>query len=967
MKFPTQDWPAISALLDEALELPPEHRDRWLDALPEAARVHRDTLSQLLADHAHVETQDFLHTLPKLGEEAADPSATVGVERSIGPYRLLRVLGRGGMGTVWLAERSDGQLKRCVALKLPHVGLPDARLVERFARERDILASLAHPHIARLYDAGVADEGQPFLALEYVEGEPFAKYCDAHQLGLTQRIRLFLQVLAAVQYAHAHLVVHRDIKPSNVMVTSDGQVRLLDFGIAKLMIDGVAKETELTQLGGRALTLDYASPEQIGGQAITTASDLYSLGVLLYELLAGERPYRLKRDTRAALEEAILAADVLKPSEVVFTAATAQARSTSTRRLKRDLAGDLDTIILKALKKNPAARYGTADAFAQDIERHLKDEAILARPDSPWYQARKFLWRNKGVTMSATTVLIALALGLGVALQQTSIARHQAEVAGQEAQREKITKDFLLSVFRASDPRIASDKPRGTITAKELLDISSTRIEREFAKDPDTEIQLLGIVADIYGELDENETFVRLIERQTDLARKQYGNYHPIVINGLLKTADDANTRGDTEQALKLLGQSDDLIKRAGLDRAAERAYWWLIRGFSVHDASSNQKRLRAFEHAVDLYATVAPDDLRHAFALSALGGIYHAQGDYVRAAEYTKQSIAIAEKVPDRDDGALSANYSNLGKSLAFRGDFDGAERANAVAVSLAKSTYGVNSWYYWIAAANQAQAVHLRGDRERSQGMFEALLPLLPDPSTKYRNALEENSAAQVFETYGSRLSAEGRARAAIPWLAHAERGYIEAPFRPSDIDHVRGELGSAYDQAGKAEDAERLLKTALDGYLSTSPIDEPRVLQQRERWGRFLLKHGDVSGSGAQFREILAQAHERNLFSVALAHGGLALIAVQQHDGATALQSSARALDIFDNVTGFRDVRMGPYLWRIRAEALLESGDARGAVEWARRALDSVRRYDDAASPDLAIAETTFRSAVRASSFP
>ena len=961
----------LSALLDQALDLAPEQRMAWLAELSTRDSDMGAQVKALLASMAEadadrlLETRDLLNR--RLGLAVAAPASLEG--RLFGPYRVLRLLGQGGMGSVWLAERADGLFSRQVALKLVQQSLMGgAGLSERFARERAILAGLDHPRIARLLDAGVAEDGQPYLAIEYVEGTPLTVYCDAKRLPLPARIDLVVQVLSAVQHAHRNLVVHRDLKPSNILVTPEGQVRLLDFGIAKLMTDGAARETELTQLGGRALTPEYASPEQIAGEPVTTASDVYSLGVLLYELLCGNRPYQLKRDSRGALEEAILTIDPMRPSQSAMTDAIATARSTTAKKLRQTLGGDLDTIVLKALKKNPAERYATADAFMQDLQRYLAHEPVLARPDSAVYRVRKFVWRNKFAAASALAVFVALAAGLGVARWQTSIARNQTEIANREVTREKTTKDFLVSVFKASDPRIASDKPRGTITAKELLDVSSARIEREFVNDPDTEIQLLGIVADIYGELDENETFMRLSEKQTNLARSHYGEAHPVVINGLLKQADDASTRGDYGQALKLLDQIDDLIKRAGLDRASERAYWWLSRGFALQsDASTQKGRIHAFERAVELYAVVAPDDPRHAFALSALGGIYHGQGDYGRAADYTRRSIAIAEKVPDRDDGALSVNYSNLGKSLSYQGDFDGAEHAHKVAVRLAKSTYGMNSWYYWIAAANQGQTVHLKGDRERAREMFEALIRLLPDPTTKYRNALEENSAARVLEIYGSCLSAEGRPQLAILRLKYAERGYTEAPTYYYDINHVHGELGLAYDRAGRTEDARRMLKSALDGYLSTSPLDDPGVLKQREMWGTFLLNHGDVSGAGEQFRAILTQAHDRNLFSVALAHGGLTLIAVKQHDSGAALQASARALEVFDHVTGFRDVRMGPYLWRIRAEALLESGDAKGAVEWAQRALDSDRRYDDPASPDIAMAETTLRAAAKAARSP
>src|SRR5450432_4280150 len=285
----------LSTLLDHVLALAPERREAWLATIPaenqDMVPLVRELMTSLSAaeDDRLLETRDVLQR--QIAAAAGSPVSLVG--RHFGPYRVLRELGRGGMGSVWLAERADGLFARSVALKLVHAHLAGPALTERFARERAILAGLNHPHIARLLDAGYADDGQPYLAIDYVEGTPLTAYCDAHR----------------------NLVIHRDLKPSNILVTLDGEVRLLDFGIAKLMQDGQTRETELTELGGRALTPDYASPEQIAGQPLTTASDVYALGVILYELLCGNRPYRLKRDSRGALEEAILTVEATRPSQ----------------------------------------------------------------------------------------------------------------------------------------------------------------------------------------------------------------------------------------------------------------------------------------------------------------------------------------------------------------------------------------------------------------------------------------------------------------------------------------------------------------------------------------------------------------------------------------------------------------------------------------------------------------------------
>jgi eukaryotic-like serine/threonine-protein kinase len=329
----------------------------------------------------------------------------------VGPYRLIRLLGEGGMAEVWLAQRADGSIKREVALKLPLLRRERQDLSSRFARERDILAALEHPHIARLYDAGVTSDGLPYLAMEYVRGERLTAWCDTRRLGVNERLKLVLQVLDALQYAHAHHVIHRDIKPSNILVNEAGYVRLLDFGVAKLL-EQHEQQTDITIVHGRALTPEYASPELARGETVEAASDMYSLGVLLYELLTGCLPYGIKSTNSLALiEQAIVAADVARPSTHLAPEADA-ARATTQEKLERQLRGDLDAIVLKALAKRPSDRYGSAAALADDLRRYLSGQPVKARPDRFTYRFSKRVQRHRAGWAAgfAATVLAAAAL-----------------------------------------------------------------------------------------------------------------------------------------------------------------------------------------------------------------------------------------------------------------------------------------------------------------------------------------------------------------------------------------------------------------------------------------------------------------------------------------------------------------------------------------------------------------------------
>ena len=441
-QWTAEQWKRVSAHLDRALELDGPAREVWISELErQDAEIGRQ-LRELLETHDANSAAAFLEYSP-LSEAADYRSYLVG--RQFGSYRVLSLLGHGGMGSVWLAERADGLFTRRVALKLIHPALVSRLMTERFSREREILASLNHPSITRLIDAGFAADEQPYLALEYVDGRPITDYCDECRIPIRERLQLLQQVLSAVQYAHAHLVIHRDLKPSNILVTQNGHAHLLDFGIAKLLNEGEAKETELTRLGGRALTPDYAAPEQIAGAPITTATDVYALGVLLYEILTGERPYKLKHDSPRALEEAILHTEPISLGRAMVSEAAAAARATTVKKLSTLLRGDLGTIAVKALKKSPTDRYATANAFDEDIARFLRGDVVLARRDSLAYRVRKFMRRHRLGIAVAGVLMATLIGGLGA-------TSYEARVAG--LQRDAAVQAQLRSLTQTADARL---------------------------------------------------------------------------------------------------------------------------------------------------------------------------------------------------------------------------------------------------------------------------------------------------------------------------------------------------------------------------------------------------------------------------------------------------------------------------------------------------------------------------------
>jgi serine/threonine-protein kinase len=873
--------------------------------------------------------------------EGGDEEGGFAAGQRVGPYVLERELGRGGMGVVWLAARADGAYERRVALKLPHTHLLTGALRQRFARERDILARLSHPHIAQLYDAGVAADGQPYLALEQVEGTPITRYCLERSLPIAARLDLAEQVLDAVRYAHARLVVHRDLKPSNILVTPEGQVKLLDFGIAKLL--DADDQGELTRIAGRAVTPEYCAPEQLHGGTITTAVDVYALGVVLYELLTGVRPLdRLARGRVRGASEA--GGDAPLASTRASDAHAKSVGLDGARTLRKRLAGDLDAVLAKAVEEDAARRYASAEAFADDLARYRRLEPVLARRVGYAARAFKFARRHRiGVAFACAMVVTVVAGVVAVGWEALRMQR--------EAERANATRDFLVSVFRASDPRVAHDKPAGQMTAKELLDGSVDRIETEFAKDPQTQLELLGITAEIYGQLLDEEKYQSLQKKRVELARRLYGDRHPIVFDGrLVDVWADIYSQNYAEANRALEALDRDLVA-ANADDTVQRAEWWLAKGEALQATpGADAERRQALEKAVALYARKDPGNESYVAALANLGNVHFAHDEYAEAKTRYQQALEAVSRVKDRDDGDVSMIETNLAQALQNLGDIAGAENAYGKAAELTLRSRGEKDPNYWHVVANYARLLHLRGERQRADAMFESLLRVIP------ADWKATTTDATVKEMYGASLSAEGRPAEGVALLEAALVAYLARPLREYDLRRLQEALGSAYDRAGRSDDAREMFRAALAERLAKDPPASPPVLALRERWGRFLLDHGDAAGAEAEFRGVLAGAAGAKLLAVAMAHAGLARISLARRDAATAKTECERALATLDAIAGVYDVRAQPYIWRIRSEVSRERGDLADARQWAQRALEASQRYDAPESREIAAAKAT-----------
>jgi tetratricopeptide (TPR) repeat protein len=542
-RLDNEQWRRVDALLVEALELPSDARDAWLEALAPPDREFAPLLRRLLnrdggARDEFLQRPVTASTLAAVGDELDSELAG----RTVGPYTLIRELGAGGMGTVWLARRTDGAISRPVALKLPRYGW--GRGVEaRLQAERESLASLEHPNIARIYDAGTTAGGRPYFAMEYVDGMPIDDYVRRHASSVDDCLRLFLQIARAVAHAHARLIVHRDLKPSNVLVTPDGEVRLLDFGAAKLLAAGDTGPSDLTRESGGAMSPAYAAPEQLRGETITVATDVWSLGVVLFELLAGARPFtRSGADLRRVVEA---------PAPLASHAAVDRSRA-------RVLRGDIDAILARALAEDPPGRYASVDAMAEDVRRYLAGEPVQARRVTAWYRASRFVARHRLAVGASAAAIVALVGALGMALWQAKVARAEA------ARAARVT-EFVSSIFTHATPR---NGVGGAVTAVDVLSDASRRIEVELANEPAAAAQIGTIVGQSLDDLGVPEGLESLMTRTVAHAYAAWGRLDPRTLRAEVLLA-EAETYRDPDAALQRLDRILPEL-RAGMPATVE-------------------------------------------------------------------------------------------------------------------------------------------------------------------------------------------------------------------------------------------------------------------------------------------------------------------------------------------------------------------------------------------------------------
>ena len=781
-------WRALEPHLDRALDLSAPERQAWLESLrAQDPRLAAD-LRGLLALHDGTSQDSFLED----AFPARPPSASL-AGRTLGAYTLIEPIGQGGMGSVWLARRSDGRFEGRVAVKLLNASLVGRSGEERFRREGSILARLDHRHIARLLDAGVSDWGQPYLVLEHVDGEHIDRYCDVRRLGTETRLRLFLDVAAAVSLAHTNLVVHRDIKPSNVLVGQDGRVRLLDFGIAKLLEDGDGSgvETALTREGGRAFTPEFAAPEQLTGGVVTTSTDVHALGTLLYLLLTGAHPAGRARSTPALLLKAIVDTDPKRPSEAA-TAGDATARSTTAEGLRRQLRGDLDTIVTKALKKDPADRYPSVDAMAEDVRRFLAHEPIGARPDSFGYRTAKFVRRHRiGVALGALALIGALS-GTVAILWQADEARKQRDAAQAQLARATASSEFLGFLLSAAAP--AGKK----FVVADLLQEGEEVVEKQFDKDDPLRAELLAGIGMQYLSAQRWEKAQPVLERAEKAASRSADP--ALRARARCPLALAYVVAGDTKRGEELISRTiADLPEDSPHALArAECLTRWSEFGFFTDEGEPMVRR--ASEALSTVAGAPVPSLLTRLDAQSAL-----AYGYYLT-----------------RENAKADAAFAELTKLL----EQNGRDRTLAAA----------DAWNNW-------GLVHHRGDIRKAEPLYRRSLEL--------HRAIEGDAVgAVVLHNYAGVLQQLARHAEAEPVFQEAIR---TARARQNTYVEIAAtlELAGMYAGTGRLLEARAALAT-LDPYIGTKAFTPLRRAYLAYTRGVLASAEGEDGEAWKQFAE-------------------------------------------------------------------------------------------------------------------
>ena len=814
MTVPTARWQEIRALFEDVVGAGTASRAERLQIIGVRDPELRASVEALL--NMDGVTEDPLQRA--IGAAAGDlleQHADRLIGTRVGPYRIVSVLGHGGTSTVYAAERADPQFQQMVAIKVLHHATIHPRMRSRLHSERHILAKLEHPCIARLIDSGDLEDGTPYIVMEHVAGEDVLQYCDSRTLFVRERLELFVKVCEAVQYAHRNLIVHRDLKPGNILVTPEANPKLLDFGIAKLLApESISHTLPVTRLQERVLTPENAAPEQVLGRPITTATDIYALGVLLYQLLSGRPPYRLTSYSQLQLERAICMDDPPRPSQAVTAKIAGETdldrqrisdrRGLSPERLRARLAGDLDAVIAMAMRKEPERRYGSAQALADDIGRHLRAEPVLARQGDWRYNSAKFLRRHFLAVSGIAALIVGLAGVAGITLWQNHRIELARQATARERDRAQQVSGFLVDVFSQADPFNAQGHDT---TAKDLLDRGAAKIMENLDEQPEVRAELLESIGLAYRRQGRSAQAVPLFEQALTIRRAAKPANPAQVAVALANLAEALTDAGNLTSAEGYLNQALSLSKGASPSANRQTADILMQLGRLALDGRSQPAQATEyFQQALSVYANVlGPGSAEAGAALIGLADSAIWRNDYAQAEKYERDGLAIYQSTLSRDHPDHAVALANLGSILVERGKFSEAEPMLSEALEVEKRVFG---------PAHQRVAQTLES------------IARLYENRGEYRRAID--TASQALALTRQRLGEE-----------HYLVGYR--------LDY----LASLYLQAHDAATAEKLARDALQIYGRSLPAEHLYVASTRQLLGDILIARQRYPAAMAELR--------------------------------------------------------------------------------------------------------------------
>jgi non-specific serine/threonine protein kinase/serine/threonine-protein kinase len=770
----SERWKRVKEIVGNALETPAAERSAYLDSACSGDFDLRAEAESLLA--AHADAADL--SRPPWEPDAADGPT---FSQTVGPYKLVRILGVGGMGQVWLAEQTE-PVRRTVALKLIRAGMYDASIVKRFQSERQSLAMMDHPAIAKVFDASATPAGQPYLVMEYVDGLPITDYCDLKKLNIRDRLKLFIEVCEGVKHAHQKAIIHRDLKPSNILVVEvDGKPRprIIDFGLAKAAVAVVPGETLITHVGGFLGTPGYMSPEQADPevQGIDTRTDVYSLGVVLYELLTGFLPFDTAKWKNQRIDEMLRAlreSDPQRPSTKVSanrhtSTAQAEMRGTETRQLVGALRGDLDWITLKALERERDRRYGTPSELAADIERYLQNLPVMARPASAGYRLRKFVRRNGlvlGISGGLAVLLIAFAVMQTIQVRRITRERDRAD---------RIT-EFMTNMFRVSDP---SEARGNTITAREVLDRGSQQVEAGLARDPEVQARLMETMGEVYSALGLYQQAQPFLEKALATRRRLLGTESPETLRSIDQLARDLERQGHYPEAESIAREALAIRQR--------------------------------------LYGPEARDTL---MSIHGLGAIMLSEGHYTETEQLDRKTLEVARRVLGPEDPGTLKFMANLALAVADQGRTVEAEKLYKELLDIQRHVYGPQHPETLITETTLAHTISEEGRYAEADQMLRDSLDI-----KKKVLGPEHSETLWSMADLGMNLRLSGR-------LAEAEkldRQTLEIRRRVLGLEHPETlmsttELAETLDDLHRYPEAAELYRQTIDVQRRVVGADHP-----------------------------------------------------------------------------------------------------------------------------------------------